>query len=451
MAATQNPVPTGARHPRVISWRTKRRLLAAVAAISMFSVVPAWAAGAAGGLDPSWGAGAGYVTTSFVGDYSFADGLAVQDNRTVAVGGVATGVSGDFAIAQYKKNGSLDPSFGTGGRVTTDFSGGTDLATAVAFQDDKLIVVGYTSPDNVTYSWAIARYNKNGSLDPSFGSGGKVVTSFGDGQDFADALAVDGDKVVVAGVVQAGGGGKNFGLARYNKNGSLDQSFGTGGKVTTDFSGGNDAANGVIIVDDRILAVGYGQSPGPGYNFELAQYRKNGTLDPSFGTGGKVTTDFGHGDSAAHAVDVRDNRIAAIGTASNGTNDDFAVAAYDRHGALAPNFGSGGKATLDMGANDAAFGGAFQEDGKVVAVGSTPDDGSGAADKFAVARFTRSGAPDPSFGTGGFTTTMIRTSSAAYAMALGPDNTILAAGYSDLDFAVARYLGQGERERDRER
>jgi uncharacterized delta-60 repeat protein len=141
-------------------------------------------------------------------------------------------------------------------------------------------------------------------------------------------------------------------------------------------------------------------------------------------------------------VDIRGQTIAAIGEASNGSNQDFAVAEYDRSGTLDPRFSGDGKSTIDMGGDDSATGGAFQYDGRVVTAGATPEGPFG--DVFAVARFTGDGSPDSSFGGGaGFTTTPVGPFSAAQDMALGPDNRIVAAGYTcnaTCDFAVARYL-----------
>jgi uncharacterized delta-60 repeat protein len=409
--------------------------LAVTAVVSLLAVVPASAAAAApGDLDPSWG-GTGYVTTTFPdSDYSFADGMAVKGNDTVAVGGVSTGSVRDFAIARYNKDGSLDR------QVTTDFNGGADLAAAAAYMGEKLVVVGYTSPDDVDYNWAIARYNKDLTLDQSFGTGGKVVTDFGPGEDFANAVAIRGDKVVVAGTTETGGGGRNFALARYNKDGSLDTSFDGDGKVVTDFAGATDSAGGVTFVGDKILAGGYAQI-GSSFDFALAQYKeKDGSLDPSFDGDGKVTTDFGNGNDFAHAVDVKGDRLLAVGESSNGSDQDFAAAQYDKRGALDPRFDTDGRARLDLGGDDVAFGGAYQDDGLVVMVGATP---FGFDDQFAVARFTPAGAPDPNFGGGdGFTTTLIGGDSGAYAMALDGGQKILAAGFSDNDFAVARYIGK---------
>jgi uncharacterized delta-60 repeat protein len=405
-----------------------RPLLVGVVAsfVVLMLALPAWAAG--GALDPTWG-GTGFVTTPFPAGDSFAEGVVARGNGVLAVGVAFGATDGDFALAAYNRDGTLDQTFGTGGEVTTNVTN-FDVATAVAWQGDKIVVAGYTSPDFAEYDFAVARYNKDGSLDQSFGTGGVVVTDFGGSEDIADAVLVKGSQIVAAGGTTAGGGGENFGLARYNKDGSLDTSFGGDGLVTTDFEGGFDAANGLDIMENRVVAAGYANFH-TNSNFALARYRDDG----------KVETDFSGGEDAAHDVDIRGQTIVATGEAGNGTDQDFAVAEYMKSGALDPRFSGDGKATLDLGGDESAGGGAIQYDGRIVVVGGTPFGLFG--DRFAVARFTSSGSPDPSFGGAGFTTTQIGADSAAQAVAIGPDNRIVAAGYSctaNCDFAVARYL-----------
>ncbi|MEP6995268.1 MAG: delta-60 repeat domain-containing protein, partial [Acidobacteriota bacterium] len=139
-------------------------------------------------------------------------------------------------------DGDLDPTFGTGGQVQTDFNHSTDIANAVALQSDgKLVVVGqtYTNNDYTGEDFAVARYNANGTLDTTFGSGGKVTT------DFPGLAAVPSSVIIQPDgkILVAGGAFPNFTflgdfkLVRYNSNGSLDTSFGAGGIVTTSFPG----------------------------------------------------------------------------------------------------------------------------------------------------------------------------------------------------------------------
>ena len=427
-----------------LTWRALVALGAASLAGGV-SALPALASGSAGQLDHSWN-GTGYTTTSFgsaSGAYSFADGVTVrEDGHVLVVGGFSDGAGTNvFALARYRANGTLDSSFGSGGKMTTNFQG-YDLATAVAPEGNKYVVVGYTSPDGgTTFDFAVARYLKNGSLDTSFGSSGKVITSFGGGYDFANAVALSEGKILVAGVSRADTpGNNNFILARYTDNGTLDTSFGTGGYVLTDCGHNGASGNSLALVEGRAVVAGYANGASHSV-FALARYRENGALDSSFGSGGKVTTDFGSDAFGLH-VAADGDRIAVFGKVFDGTTDDFAVAMYGQHGSPVTGF-NGGRVTLDLGADETAYSGGFGAHDTVVAVGDSCSGCSGTptSDQFAVARWTKDGVLDSSFGGGsGYVLTTIGSQSAAFAAGFGPDGKIVAAGYSDNDFAVARYL-----------
>ena len=179
----------------------------------------------------------------------------------------------------YAADGDLDPSFGSGGKVTTDFNGSFDMARTLATQSDgKLIAAGYAYNAAFTSSpFALSRYNANGTLDGSFGTGGKVTTDFNGWRDEGRALAMQSDgKIVAAGqTTNASWTGSAFALARYNPNGTLDGSFGTGGKVTTDFNGQRDAALALAIQSDGKLVVAGEAFSAAGTlsSFALARYQ----------------------------------------------------------------------------------------------------------------------------------------------------------------------------------
>jgi uncharacterized delta-60 repeat protein len=323
---------------------------------------------APGDLDPSFGEG-GKVTTDVGPGSEMAAAIAIQADGKIVVAGRG-GPFSDFVLARYNTDGNLDPSFGIGGQVTTDFGGNNDAASGVAIQaDGKIVAAGSAAPESSCCQFALARYNTDGSLDPSFGTGGQVTTDFG-GLDEASGVAIQADgKIVVAG---RGGPSSDFALARYNADGTLDPSFGTGGQVTTDFGGFGDAANGVAIqTDGKIVAAGTG--------FALARYNTDGSLDPSFGTGGQVTTRGG--DDAFGIAIQSDGKIVAAGFISFDFNQDFALARYNVDGSL------DGMVTTDFGdrSGDVAEAVAIQADGKIVAAG-----GAGPCSppcKFALARY----------------------------------------------------------------
>ncbi len=409
--------------------RIQPRLALAVLALALVAAaLPGAAVAAAGALDPTFGIG-GEVTTDFGGSDS-AQAVAIQSDGKILAAGLSG--AGDFALARYNADGSLDPSFGSGGKLTTDF-GGFDAASALAIQPDGRIIAAGRDGSG---EFAVARYNADGSLDSTFGSGGKLTTDFG-GFDVALGVALQADGKIVA--VGGGGSGSDFALARYNADGSLDASFGSGGMVTTDF-GGFEAATAVAIQGDGKIVVTGSTFSGGFQQFVLARYNGDGGPDTSFG-GGKVVTDFGLGSGFGGALAIQtDGKIVAAGRAGT----DFVVARYNGDGSPDASFGSGGIVSTDFGGAlfDAAFGVALQSNGKIVAAGSTFNGFSPPAADFAFARYNPDGSLDPSFGSGKVTTDLGGFDVAA-GIALQADGKIIAAGQggSGSDFALARYLG----------
>ena len=196
----------------------------------------------------------------------------------VGAGGAgADVVHHDFALARYNPNGSLDTSFSGDGKQTTDFGGlggfPGEGVTGVAIQTNgKIVAVGATggtNPNGNDSEFALARYNANGALDTSFSGDGKQTTEFG-GDDAAGGVALQaGGKIVVAG---AGGLNSDFALARYDANGSLDPSFSGDGRQLTNF-GGDDRALGMALQGDgKIVAAGVGFGTDRTNDFAVARY-----------------------------------------------------------------------------------------------------------------------------------------------------------------------------------
>ena len=305
-----------------------------------------------GSLDTSF-SGDGKVTTSFDGSYSeSAYGLKVQADGKILVAGAAyMDSNSDFALARYNTDGSLDTVFGIGGKVTTDI-GNDDEGSSVAVQSDgKIILAGST------WSWeanagegdfALVRYTSNGLLDASFGAGGKVITDFG-GDDSSYGMAIQSDGKILL----MGRSNGDVALARYNTNGTLDTTFSGDGKVTTDFGGGDFGMGMTVQGDGKILVSGYAHAnqdflfdrqpdgsvlffDGVSSDFALMRYNADGTLDTSFGIGGKLTTDFGGTDYGASVAVQADGKIMVSG----GSNGDFALARYNSDGSLDTSFGT---------------------------------------------------------------------------------------------------------------
>ncbi len=293
-----------------------------------------------GTLDPAFGK-AGIVVTSIRDGNDNASGVAIQaDGKIVVAGSSNNGSNNDFAIIRYNANGTLDLAFGKGGIVLTSIRSGDDQVTALAIQTDgKIVVAGFSNTD-----FALVRYNSNGTLDAAFGKGGEVITSIQNGEDEASSIAIQTDgKIVVAG---SSNNGLNFDFAivRYNANGTLDPSFGKGGMVTTFIQDGDDKASSVSIqADGKIVAAGSSNN-GSTFDFALIRYNANGTLDPSFGEGGKVVTSVRRGDNRANSVVIQiDGKIVAAGNSNNGSNNDFTIIRYNENGKFDTAFGTGNK------------------------------------------------------------------------------------------------------------
>jgi len=433
-----------------------------VAALSIFLIGWQATCAADGGLDPGFGSG-GKVMTDFNNSTDIANAVAVQaDGKFVVVGTTYTNndyTGEDFAIARYNANGTLDTSFGVQGKVKTDFPGLAAVASSVLIQPDGKIVVAGGAFPLFTFlgNFEIARYNPDGSLDTSFGNGGIVTTHFPGGQgSYAFALALQPDgKIVAAGThfvsfSSDASSNTDFALARYSPDGTLDVSFGSGGLVTTDFNGHNDDAFAILIQPDgRLVAVGSATTLNTYVDFAAARFLPDGGLDASFGTGGRVRTDFGLGgfDQARSAVLQPDGKIVAVGTtiSPSGAMQRFALVRYTANGRLDRTFHRDGRQTIDFSSCcQSAYKVLLQSDGKIVAVGY-PNSESSDSD-FLLARVNAKGSLDASFGTGG----KVRTSfgnlnGGANGAALQADGKVIAVGFQALatgfpDIAVARYL-----------
>ena len=291
-----------------------------------------------GGLDTSFGSNGVVSTTVGIG---FATGRSVmlQPDGQIVVGGDTEVVGNeiDFVVVRYNPDGSPDGTFGAGGIVTMSFiTPGVTSSGASLQPDGKIVLVGYylvgtSGPFNI----AMVRFTAAGSLDGSFGVGGKVTTIFpgtrNGNQAFAVALQSDG-KIVVGGnnYNQDANSTVSFALARYNTDGSLDASFGVGGEVTSNASSNYAILSGLAIQSDGRI-VGVGSNYDLGSNFVVVRYQTDGSVDTSFGTGGTVVTAFGRLSVAIprSVVIQSDGKLVVAGNAGNGIQiSDFAVARY---------------------------------------------------------------------------------------------------------------------------
>ncbi|MGD2148105.1 MAG: hypothetical protein PVH41_15550, partial [Anaerolineae bacterium] len=338
--------------------------------------------------EPDTSFGAGGVVTVTIGDDAEGHALVLTEptDHIVLAGESDQGKYQEFALLRTDSEGQIDPGFGTLGVVTTDIGPGDDMCYDVALQDDKLVAVGASWGDD--YDFAVARYRPTGELDFIFGDSGVITTAVGSANDIAYGAAVQPDgKIVVVGYTQAGRQ-SDFAVVRYASHGRLDTTFGTDGIVTTDIDGGHDSAQAVALMGDMILVAGYGDVGGT-RDFVLARYDADGNLDPTFGTGGIVTTNFGPG-ARDEAYDVVIDQAQRIVVAGENTGYYFALARYTPEGVQDPDFGNDGRVNLDIRPAEYMDEGqavAIQPNGRILVAGTA---GSPVGnDDFAVARYGR--------------------------------------------------------------
>jgi uncharacterized delta-60 repeat protein len=415
-------------------------------------LTPHRAEAAAGDLDPRFGNG-GVAITDFSQTDDYAYSVAVQADGKIVVSG-QSGIYPDLhsALVRYNRSGRLDSTFGTGGKVAVTFNSVSDYLDAVALQSDgKIVAAGSTSGT----AFLLARFNADGSLDQAFGNNGSVETTFGDQTAAGRAITVQADgKIIVVGASGAGPYSElnDFALARYNSDGSLDQSFGVSGKVKTHFPGvdntGSSATSVALQPDGKLLVGGYyKKNDRTPHQFALARYNSNGTLDSAFGQAGKVMIRLGLGDAYSFGIALQSNgRIVLAGYSATTLDHDFSLVGYTANGTLDSTFGNGGFVTTDFSGatDDIAYAMTMQSDGKLVVAGRT---GDYPENDFAVARYSSDGQLDQTFGVGGKVVSDFSSIDQAYGVALDSNGKLVLAGVAfangaNFDFTVARYLGR---------
>jgi uncharacterized delta-60 repeat protein len=399
-----------------------------------------------GGLDAAFGTG-GEVTTDLFGDSDFAYSVVALSGGKVLVAGQATKPAGtDVALLQYNSSGALDSALGAGGKIISDLGSDSDGAFAMAVQSDgKIVVAGPINGGIATsFDFGIARYNANGSMDSLFGNGGEIITDFAGDFDQAYGVVIQADgKIVVSGTATVGGQSR-FGVARYTASGQLDASYGVGGKVTTGFASADAEPFAIALqANGKVVLAGYA------FDFNrqesdiaMARYNTDGTLDAGFGTGGKVVADLGSTDDMIRSLAIQsDGRIVAAGLSGG----NFAVTRYTSSGMVDGGFGTSGVARIDFaGGADAAAAVVLDSQGRILVAGQAANATGG--NDFGVARLTTAGILDATFGSGGkVTIDFAAGNDIPSSMALTSDGKLLLAGYTtnaqaNTNIAVARYV-----------
>lgn len=337
-----------------------------------------------GSRDTSFGRDGRAVTNLGLFDFNFPNALIVQpDGKLVAAGGST------LVIARYKRNGSLDTRFGAGGLVRrNDIRGATAL---VVQPDGKLVAAG----DFGLINGFLIRFNPDGRVDSTFGSGGRAVAD-----SSVEALVIEtDDKLLTAGTRSVFTNGvlseANFALQRFNPDGSPDTSFGSGGLVITDFGEDSRARALVVQPDGKLVVAGtFGPFGTVNRDFALARYQSDGSVDTSFGSGGFVITDLGEDSEAAALVLQADGKLVMAGTLGplGSFNRDFALERYHLDGSVDMSFGTGGlvRTAFVRSFSERVPALVLQADGNLVGAGGSSRSGD---PDFAVVRYVTTDAP----------------------------------------------------------
>jgi uncharacterized delta-60 repeat protein len=396
-----------------------------------------------GDLDPSFGSGG--KVYALPANFMPAEDVAVQaDGKLVLVGStLGPDNTQDFAVVRLNANGSPDTGFGSGGLVGIPFdASANEMATAVVVQSDgKIVVAGSVQFGSVGWDFGVARLTTGGSLDGTY-NGGKIKVNIG-GDDFAyDMLIQPDDKVVIVGSSRPTPN-KDLSIVRLTTAGTFDGTFvGAAGRTFIDINGGSDdEAFGVARQSDGSLVIA-GRSSGL---FCVVRMTSAGAIDGTFGPGGAVLTPVGTQNNSAQSVAIQsDGKIVVAGIANNGSDDDAAFVRYTTGGQLDSTFDGDGKATFDVVAMNAdrIKSVLIQSDGKIIGVG-------GSAASFMLLRLNSAGALDPTFGVGGKVIQNVAPgTSSAHRATLQPDGKVVAVGDGSgtspsFGFTAARFLTVG--------
>ena len=384
-----------------------------------------------GDLDPTYGTG-GKVRTEFTPTANMG-GAALQPDGKTVIAGIA-GTTDPYIIARYTSDGSPDPTFGSsGGRQTSPF---TVFARAVAIQPDGKILVGGLGQGNQPFSAALFRLNSGGSTDTTFGTNGLVIVNFPEESSIYDIAVLPDGKILVCGEVFLD---NSFMLIRLNTNGSLDSSFGSGGTVRAKMGPSNPLIGGARAIaiqpDLKIVAVGFAED-----SWAIARFHPNGQLDEEFSNDGKILFNFGIGtEEAADVVLQPDGKIVVAGWRSGPT---AIVARLNSDGSIDTTFGSGANGIVQpLEATNRATSLVLDASGKILVAG---DIFQSFQNDFTLMRLNTDGTKDTNFAGSGIVVTDLGVDDRAVDLLRQTDGKVVVAGHSVNSgsgaFVLARYL-----------
>lgn len=272
-----------------------------------------------GAYDTTFGSGGAFeIKNEGALPSSLASFLLLDNGKIVAAGQD----NGKFLILRLNSDGSLDDSFGKNGEVLTAFEEDASIASMSLKDDGEIVAVG-TTGQHPRFSFALAKYSSNGELDNEFGTDGKVVTKFSatsPGSYFASHVAIQNDKILVAGVSNS-----SLGMARYNNNGSLDSTFAQNGLFS---NGTYSSPTGMVILpNNKIIISGNREVSPDNFAYRLLRFQENGRIDSSFGNAGQLLLDITNDNDYTQCLTlVSNNELIVAGGSSTAQNDSSSLA-----------------------------------------------------------------------------------------------------------------------------
>lgn len=401
----------------------------------------------AGTLDPDFGQG-GWVHTDFGGGRDGANAVALQADGKILVAGQTNSVNGtyDFALIRYLPNGDPDPDFGNLGKMTWDFGSAQENIEFVNVLSDQKIFLGGWTNNSPNSLGILMRLNPDGSPDTSFGDQGILKYRFGRSTGPLAMVVQDDGKYVVSGITVVDSFDVDWIVSRFYPDGTLDSTFNQIGHLYYKFLTRENIPFSILIQKDHKIFMTGCAGVTSKTNFAFLRLNEDGTPDTSFGNGGGLQTDFKNNQDVAYSsIILDDGKIMVSGTAKDSiTNLDFALARYLPDGTLDSSFGSGGKMTIDLkGPLDNGLYMIRQSDGKFLVCGTNNIIGH---NSYVVVRFNADGSIDESFGKKGIASLDVAS--------ILPDNTpfflmqpdgkiVMVHNYKDgtnVNFLVMRFL-----------
>ena len=352
--------------------------------------------------------------------------IAVQSDGKIIIAG---GRNNDFAVVRLNPDGSPDNSFDGDGSLTTSFGTGTDAASCIAIQSDGKIVVAGLSNNGSNNDFAVARYNSNGSPDNSFDGDGKLTLAIGSSNEGLNSIPMQNDGKIIVGGSSYNGSAYDFAMARFNTDGSTDNSFDGDGKLTTDISSPDEHIRSIFIKSDgTIIAAGLSVINTNIQNLAVCHYNPDGSRDNTFDGDGKLLANNSLVRQVNSVVIQNDGKTMIGGM--DYSNVDFTLARFNTDGTPDNSFDGDGKAIISFGPGyEWVQAIAILSDGKIVAAGRAENE-TGTWEDIALVRYNSNGSPDNSFnGDGKVRANIYSSDDHARCMAVQSDGKYLA-GYS---------------------